>query len=312
MKIIFFGLGSIGQRHAKILLNYYDHELFAFRTNLGQIDYLLPIKEVKSWDHFKEINPDIAFITNPTALHISTALNCAKENCSLFIEKPLGAATDNLNQLIEIIESENLVAYVAYNLRFHPIITTLKEYATTHDLMHLRVIASSYLPNWRTDQNYRDSYSSNSKMGGGVIFDLSHEIDYVSYLTDGIDEIHGRFSRASGLTVDTEDHADLLVKSKNCNANIHINFMCHYRERLIRADFKDFTLCADLSKGTLSKFEKEILTEVKDFNINSDFTYREQLDYFFKNQDSGMMNNIHDAAVLFRKIVNFKERRGVA
>jgi len=312
VKIVFFGLGSIGQRHARILLQDYTHELFAFRTNKGQKPNMLPVKEIYSWDEFVKIDPDVAFITNPTSLHIETAIKSAQYNCSLFIEKPLGSSLEKLDEMLSIVRINDSCTYVAYNLRFHPIIRRLKEYANIEKLCHLRVTASSYLPNWRPDQDYKCTYSSRADMGGGVILDLSHEIDYVSYLMNGIESIKGQFDRATDLTVDAEDYADLLVKSKTCSANIHISFMSHYPERCIRADFPDFSICADLMTGVFRRFEKEELVEKQVFETETDFTYKRQLQYFFQNLNPKMMNNVYEAARLLKKVVDFREGGGFA
>lgn len=312
MKIVFFGLGSIGQRHARILLQDYNHELFAFRTNKGQKPNILPVKEIYSWDEFEKIDPDVAFITNPTSLHIETAIKSAQYSCSLFIEKPLGSSLGKLDELLNIVRSNHLSTYVGYNLRFHPIIETLKEITNSYEMCHLRVTASSYLPNWRPDQEYKYTYSSSADMGGGVILDLSHEIDYVSYLMNGIESIKGQFDRATDLTVDAEDYADLLVKSKTCNANIHISFMSHYLERCIRADFPNFSICADLMTGALRRFEEEKLVEEQAFEIETDLTFKRQLQYFFQNLNPKMMNNVYEASKLLKEVVRFREGGGFA
>src|SRR3989344_5974566 len=144
MKIIFFGLGSIGQRHAQILLKNYHHELFAFRSGAVDKKNPLGIREVYSWEEVKRLKPDIAFITNPTFLHIETALKCAEIGCKLFIEKPVGSNLENLDKLIKIVKDKNLATYVAYCLRFHPVIKKLKEYIKKIKPVYVRAVCSSY------------------------------------------------------------------------------------------------------------------------------------------------------------------------
>lgn len=309
MKIIFFGLGSIGQKQVRILLKEYNYELFAFRTNKGQKDSKLPIKEIHSWEKFEVIKPDVAFITNPPVFHIETAIKCAQHKCALFIEKPLCSTLYGLDQLLELVQLNNLVTYVAYNLRFHPVVTYLKKYTEKYPVLHIQATASSYLPNWRPGQNHKKIYSSHSELGGGVIFDLSHEIDYVQYLLGGIDSLHGQFGRAADLTIDTEDFADIVVKASGTTGNIHINFLSHYPERKIRVDFKDFSIIGDLRNGVVRKYQNEKVIEEKSFNIDMDFTYKKQIQYFFDNiNNSRMMNNFYESSSLLKKILDFKER----
>ena len=68
-KILFFGLGSIGKKHAKIIKDNFDYELYAYRTGKGQEKNDIKIEELNNLEDAFSINPDIAFITNPTHLH---------------------------------------------------------------------------------------------------------------------------------------------------------------------------------------------------------------------------------------------------
>ena len=298
----------MGTRHAKLLQKNYKHDLFAFRTYRGQIHNSLSITNISSWNEFEDIRPDIAFITNPTFKHIETATECAKRGCSLFIEKPIGSSIRGLDSLLELVRSNNLSTYVAYNLRFHPIIDYLKKTSKKNKLIYLRAVSSSYLPKWRPDQNYKKSYSASLKLGGGVILDLSHEIDYINYLLGSINNISGQFDRLTDLTIDSEDYANILVQSNNqLQANIHINFASHCKNRMIVADFNDFSLQCDLINGVIKKYSEEKLIEEKEIKVHYNYTYEQQLDYFFSNMSQNMMNNIFKASDLFKKIINFKE-----
>ena len=307
MKIIFFGLGSIGQRHAKILLDNYDHEIFAFRTKKGQYKPELSIKDIFSWDDVEKLKPDIAFITNPTSLHIETTLNCARNGYRLFIEKPIDSKKEGLVELLKVVKDKRLPSYVAYNLRFHPVINKLKEYINQYDFLHMRVLCTSFLPDWRPGQDHKKSYSSNSKLGGGVLLDLSHDIDYVDYLLGGISKIDGRYGREGDITVDSDDYADILVESPKGMSNIHMNFFSHVTMRKIHIDFKELSIVGDINKGIIEEYKRNKMLNVFKYEVDRNFTYINQLRYFFDHiDDCNMMNNLNDAANIFNKVIDFK------
>ena len=65
---------------------------------------------------FKNLNealdqkPDVAFICNPTHLHMETALQCARGNCNLFIEKPVSNSLNAMDELISILSKNKKIA----------------------------------------------------------------------------------------------------------------------------------------------------------------------------------------------------------
>lgn len=307
VKIIFFGLGSIGQRHANILLKNYNHTLYAFRSGTTDLPNSLGIKELYSFGEIEKLKPDIAFITNPTNLHIETAIKCAKLGCKLFIEKPIGKDLEGLDKLLQIVKEKNLTTYVAYNLRFNPVIIKLKKYIDKHKILHARVVCTSFLPNWHPNANHLESYSANAGMGGGVILDLSHEIDYISYLLGEVKNIQGNYSKRSNVTIDAEDYADILIDTNSCPVNIHINFLSQIRQRYIQLDFEGLSITADLINIEIKEYAKEKLNNSFKLDYEKGQEYVEQLKYFFDNiENPNMMNNITWASNLYKKIINFK------
>ncbi len=309
MKIVFFGLGSIGRKHMGILLKDCKYELYAFRSSKLGEKPPPGVKEIFTWKEFYQLKPDVVFITNPTSLHIKTAFRCARNNCKLFIEKPLGNNKKGLAELINLIRRKKLVTYVAYNLRFHPAIKKLKEYLNKYHFLHLQAVCTSYLPNWRPKRDFKKSYSAQKDLGGGALLDLSHEIDYISYLLGNITNVNGHFSRRSNLTIDTEDYADILVDTDSGPANIHVDFFSHVKQRVIRIDFREMTIIADLINGKVEEFKNE--RPVRRYYLPDDknISYINQIGYFLENIDNPrMMNNVFESREVFAKIMEFKEK----
>lgn len=307
MKVVVIGLGSIGKRHAKILLEHFDCEVFAFRSGRNAANNDLGIKEVGSWDEIDKIKPDVALITNPTNLHIETALKCASRGMHLFIEKPLSSTLEGIDRLKEICQKKGLTCYTAYCLRFHPVIEALKKMLTGKKVLHARVVCSSYLPDWRPDKDPKMTYSAYNSQGGGAILDLSHEFDYINYLFGHITEIKGSFGRAGDVTVDSEDYADAVIKTdKKLNVNLHINLISRLRERKMTVDFDGGYCVADLEKNQIEIFETNKSRTIK-YDLEKDACHKKQMQYFFDNIGSSkMMNGIDEATILLEKILEFK------
>jgi predicted dehydrogenase len=312
MKLLFIGSGSIGQRHARLASAIPGMELMAFRSHGSRVvDF--PGIQVFEWDEALRYKPDVAFITNPTSMHISSARRCAEAGCGLFLEKPIGSSNKGLDELLKIVAASKKATYVAYNLRFHPLIIKLKEYIEQGTFLHMSVLCSSYLPDWRPGTEVKKNYSSQAALGGGVVFDLSHEIDYTEYLLGPVQTIQGNYSRRSDITVDSEDWADMAVVCERGPALIHCNFFSRIQQRVIQIDFKEFSVAADLVRGEWSEFKDGAQVKTQKIECPRDFTYQKQLEYFFTHSnDQRMMNNIFDAARLFKKILEFKEHYAIS
>lgn len=312
LKVVFFGLGSIGKKHAKIIQDNYDHELFAYRTNKGQEENTLKIQEYDNLEDIFALKPDIAFITNPTFLHTETALECAKKNIALFIEKPISHSLKNSDLLEKEIKKRKLFSYVAYNMRFHPVITHLKELVSEENqAIHFKVVCSSYLPDWRPRQDYTKSYSAKKEMGGGVLLDSSHEFDYIKWLFGDIKTIEGKCGKISNLDIDTEDVVDAeIVCITDIKGDLHLDYFSKEKERKIQVFYNDKYLEGDLINNTIKIVEhgKEKIVK-KEKNLED--TYKMQIDYFFEqylNKEYNIMNNFSEALKTFKKIMDFKNK----
>lgn len=308
LKIMFFGLGSIGSRHARLIKENFDHEIYAYRYKRNQEKNSLGVKEIFDLKEMGKINPDVAFITSPTYKHIEFAAFCAGKGINLFIEKPLSNSKNGISHLLNIARKNNVNAYVAYCLRFHPVIVWLKEHLEKNKPLHLTVNVSSYLPNWRKNVNHLKHYSAFKSKGGGAILELSHEIDYMCYLLGSIKNFKANAKKMGNVTIDSEDFADILLEFKNgAYCNLHLNFFSNLQRREIVADFKGHTVVGDLLANSITVIKDDKKRVIK-FKTNRDDVLVSQLAYFFGNYGKRkMMNGLEEAAKIFDVIIGIRE-----
>jgi len=308
LNILICGLGSIGKRHARLLREHFPHQLFALRTYLGQEKNDLRIPELLSWEEVDRHSFDAAFITNPTYLHIATALECASRRMHLFVEKPIDCKREGLDDLLRTVKTYGLATYVAYPLRFDPVIREAKKILEGQKILHARALCASYLPEWRSGQDHLKNYSAFRNQGGGVILDLSHEIDYAAFLFGEIRDLRGIFGKVSSVTVDSEDFADMTIFHDSSVTNVHLNYFSRYPRREIFVDTEELTLRADILNHKL-EITKDGRTRTQHFSVQRDDMYLSQLKYFFDHLDNtAMENDLSSAGKLFEKILTLKER----
>lgn len=307
-KILIIGLGSIGRRYARLLPGIGKFELYALRSGKGPA--CPGVKDLHSWAEVKRAAPGVAFITNPTCLHIRTAIKCARLGMHLYIEKPLDMRLAGLAELKKIVKARRLSAYVAYNLRFHPGIINLKEIVAREGFSHAEVRCSSWLPDWRPGTDYRKSYSANAKLGGGVVLDLSHEPDYAGYIFGAVSSITGTASRRSGVTEDSEDTADMVLRlKKGGSVEVHLDYCTRRTERTIKAATKKGFYELDLVLGRLLSSAGR--AKDRTYAIGRDLTYKAELEYFFGRLGRKMMNDLDEASTLLKRLLEFKRANGL-
>ncbi|WP_435162005.1 Gfo/Idh/MocA family protein [Halorubrum sp. SY-15] len=290
-KILFTGLGSIGERHLRLLQNHDDPmELHAYRS--GGIDEAAfpDVVQHASLTDALAMDPDIAFITNPTSLHVETATVCAESGCHLFIEKPLSHTLDGVDELITTVSDNGLLTYVACVLRFHPVlqrISTLLANDIIGEVYSFRVYSGSYLPDWRPEQDYRSSYSADPEMGGGVILDLIHEIDYSYWLFGDITIVNSWVGQVSNLDIESEDLAETIVETETgVIGQIHLDYYRSEPRRTIEISGESGVIHGNLVDNTVT-----ILTngnrDTEQYDIDRDELYKRQLDLFLSHIQSG-------------------------
>ena len=263
MKVLVIGYGSIGSRHAKLLkgLGLEVYVVSRRKINFNQFyqSISLAIKD-NSFDYII-----VASKTNEHYSNLLELLSLGYSN-SILIEKPLFHKPCN----ISLDNTENI--HVGYNLRFNPVFQKLKSIISGQKILSVNAYAGSYLPEWRPNSDYTKSYSANKSAGGGVLRDLSHELDYLVYMLNGwtsVTSLGGNFSR---LDIDTDDIYSIMMKTNYCPiVSIHLNYLDRIPKRFVIVNTEKNTIKADFINKTI-----EVDNDKEYFDYDRDIIYTKQ------------------------------------
>jgi len=299
MKYLFIGLGSIGKRHLENLRELTNDEIIAYRSskkNDGLGDKY-GIKEYYDFDETLKQNPDVVFITNPTKFHMRFALKIAKNNCHLFIEKPISHNLEKIDELLDIMNKNKKICYVGFNFRFHPNLIKINELIKSDKIgkvLFARMQVGQYLPDWHPDEDYRKSYSARKDLGGGVVLTLIHELDCAHWLFGEIKSVIAYVGKLSSLDIDVEDTASIIMKTKNgAFLEIHLDYIQKPLTRTCEIVGEKGKIEWNYTKNTvrlyLNKEKKLILYKEKKFRRADMF--KKELKHFLNIIKKGNKNN---------------------
>ena len=159
--------------------------------------------------------PQVAVISNPAPFHIDVALPLAESSVHLLIEKPVSTTRDGVSKLIEDCRRRNITLMVGYNLRVDPCLQKYRELIRADfvgRVLSVRAEVGQYLPSWRPGSDYRDTVTARADLGGGVLFELSHEIDYLQWIFGDAKSVYASLSKQSDLDINVEDTAHMILE----------------------------------------------------------------------------------------------------
>lgn len=269
-KILICGIGSIGRKYIKtIKLIWPKKKIGILRSGYGKnyreidlVDYqFVSIKNAINWE------PDTAIISTPAPFHLELALSLGRKNIPLLIEKPIGTGNESEDHWAELKKiSLHTTILVGYQLRFDACSEYLKR--TLSDEKYGKVIEAdfycgSWLPDWRKDINYKETVSSKTSLGGGVLLELSHEIDMANWIFGKLNFIGSTISNSKSLEIDTFDNAGIIFRNKNGSLiTIRINFCSRPSKRYLRVRTNSCEIKWDLINKFLQITDKNNVKKI--------------------------------------------------
>ncbi len=293
MRLLIVGFGSIARRHLRQLKAIdpaFEVAVLRQKTSSADLGEFQPLvnrvflneAEAMDWQ------PKAVLVTNPSPFHMPTAINFARIGSHLFVEKPLSDDDDGLDELQQIVMEKKLVLQVGYVLRFMKPFLAIKDFIDAGRMgriFSLRAAVGQTLKAWRTGKDHRRSVSALAELGGGVVLELSHELDYALWFLGGASRVQALTATVGDLGVAVEDIAEIQLGFKSgAVGNIHLDMFDHARNRYCRIVGEKGTLVWSLEDDYKVRFF-DVATQqwslIWDGVFNYEDMFKAQMEHFF-------------------------------
>jgi predicted dehydrogenase len=263
MNFLIVGCGSIGKRHTRNFssLKQGDEKVYVFDTDRNAAQSFA--KEVGA-----EILDDLdkaggagikgAVICVPNNLHVPLARQLMQQGVGVLVEKPMSHTLDGLDDVIALGRRDGVVLMTGYNLRHHPNLLDAKQILDGNQIGTVKCARFFFgynLSLWRPAVDYRKNYGAIKAQGGGVILDVIHEINCITWLLGDVAEVSCMMGKLSSLEIDTEDAAAIHLKMKSgAIVELHLDYIDMAYDRGFRIVGENGTVVWDMPAMTLKSY----------------------------------------------------------
>lgn len=263
MKFLIAGLGSIGRRHLRNLVELGERDIILYRTHQATLPDadLAEFPVVTDLDEALAQNPDAVIISNPTALHMKVAIPSAQKGCALFLEKPLSVAYKEIVPLQEILKKTGKPVLVGFQFRFHPAFQQIASWIQNGligRVVSANVLWGEYLPAWHPWEDYRKSYSARKDLGGGVLLTLCHPIDYMRWLLGEVASVSAFVEKISDLELEVEDLVEMTMQHEHgAVSHIHLDYFTRPKRHTLEISGSSGTIVWDETSNEVKLYQAE-------------------------------------------------------
>ena len=219
MRVLVTGRGSIAQRHARHLRALIPNLDLAVVSSTGDVDAsFLPCTVFSNMQAALLWQPQAVVIASISSKHAEELQTCLALKLPCLVEKPIAISGEQLLQIKSIAQDQSTPAAVVVgcNLRYLPALQKLKnalDRLGPYKVLRAHLQVGQTLSQWRPARDLRTTYSADAASGGGVVFDLVHEIDMARWLLGPL-QVHAAIGgHFSALPIQSDDVHVALLKT---------------------------------------------------------------------------------------------------
>lgn len=235
--VVVLGTGSVGYRHLSVL------------RSLGRKCIAVPVRperartlSAEGWevasslDEAATMGARAAVIATDTHRHVPDTQHALRLGLDVLCEKPLAEDAVAASRLPDLPEGSRPRLFVAYCLRFDEGLSALRARLGSIGKIHsVRIECRSFLPEWQPYRDYRESYSARASEGG-VLRDMSHEVDYACWLFGIPKAVSGTIGNTGRLGIESEEIAEAFwVAPGGACVSMALDYLSNPPSRFVRA-----------------------------------------------------------------------------
>ncbi|EDM69057.1 oxidoreductase [Moritella sp. PE36] len=258
-KVAVIGLGNIATRHRRnIKFLFPNVELLVMSASGRTLNEKISDSDgvVTSIEALIDAEVELVIVASPAPFHAQHSIPFIEAGIPTLIEKPVTTTNEDANAIQRAIELYGTPVAIGYCLRYLPSAQRLKillDEGKIGTLYNVHIEIGQYLPDWRPSKDYRDSVSANENLGGGALFELSHELDYAQWLLGPLDLQYAILRSSDELDLDVEDIADIFTLTESgAVAAIHLDFLQRQAHRKCSFIGKEGRIDWDLIQNQLT------------------------------------------------------------
>lgn len=311
--IAILGFGSIGQRYLRLVKELFPESTVLVQSSRNILDVASVDIYSSSISQTLSYAPDYAIIASPAKYHLQYYIALRDVCTRILIEKPLCVDLSELSDLPAFTPAID-DSIVGYNLRFLPslyLFRNLIRSKTYGDPLFIHSSVSQHIKTWRPGRKLLSTVSLQRELGGGVIRELSHELDYLLWIFGLPSHVTARlYSPVDFLTVHPVDqianiNLEFTSSTYSFSADLSLNFISHQQSRTLTVGFQDSTLSLDFHSGIISLSTKNSPYTPLYVNYPSrDYTYNCQLQSLILNQPFRAAPCTLSEAILVQELIS--------
>ncbi|GAB5380734.1 MAG: Gfo/Idh/MocA family oxidoreductase [Aliiglaciecola sp.] len=290
-KLAVIGLGNISHRHRKNLRALFPKSCIIVmptrERNIEPSGITNADKIASNIEELISMRPDAAIVASPATFHIEHALKLVMARIPILIEKPISSNLSKASKFLDVVNQSEVTVAVGYCLRYAPSMQFVKAYIEQDRLgtiYNVSVNVGQLLSDWRPI-DYQNSVSANASLGGGVLLELSHELDYLRWLFGDFNVLFSQLRNTRKFDLNVEEIADIvMVNSQGIVFNLHMDFVQCKAQRHCSIIGEKGRLDWDIAQNHVELHDfcsSEVIFEVQDWQSNSMYL-KMLVDFFAK------------------------------